>query len=128
MKFNDTLGCQKFDPLRDLVALVGVPTVDGQKTTLSQCGIGLSQRAKAFARAWPAIQLSVLMGEPVDFLLSEVDLPRLGVLDPRIIRSLSWFKPPITSIRTENLEAARCLQHIYWSSRVEDSAINAICR
>jgi hypothetical protein len=44
------------------------------------------------------------MDEPVDFLLSEVDLPRFGVLDPRIIRSLSWIKPPITSIiRTENL-------------------------
>jgi hypothetical protein len=34
---------QEFDP-----ALVdGVPTASGQKTTLSQYGIGLSQRAKA---------------------------------------------------------------------------------
>jgi hypothetical protein len=38
------------------------------------------------------------MDEPVDFLLSEVDLPCFGVLDPRIIRSLSWVKPPITNI------------------------------
>ena len=32
---------------------IGVPTVNGQKTTLSQCGIGLSQRAKAFAMEFP---------------------------------------------------------------------------
>ena len=31
----------------------GVPTVNGQKTTLSQCGIGLSQRAKTFAMEFP---------------------------------------------------------------------------
>jgi len=31
----------------------GVPTVSGQKTTLSRCGIGLSQRAKAFAMEFP---------------------------------------------------------------------------
>jgi hypothetical protein len=31
----------------------GVPTVSGQKTTLSQCGVWLSQRAKAFAMKFP---------------------------------------------------------------------------
>jgi len=35
------------------IAVLGVPTVNGQTTTLSQCGIGLSQRAKAFAMEFP---------------------------------------------------------------------------
>jgi hypothetical protein len=47
---------------------------------------------------------SGLTGERIGFLLSEVDLPRFGVLDPRIIRSLSWVKPPITSIIRSTLE------------------------
>jgi hypothetical protein len=38
---------------------------------------------------------SGLTGERIGFLLSEVYLPRFGVLDPRILRSLSWVKRPI---------------------------------
>jgi hypothetical protein len=73
-------------------ARVGVPIASGQKTTLSQCGIGLSQRAKAFAMEFPAGRVATIVGvrgERVGILLSEVDLPRLGVLDPHIIRSLA---------------------------------------
>jgi len=80
---------------------IGVAIASGQKTTLSQCGIGMSQRAKTFAMNLPAGRVanwSTLRGARVGFLLSEVDLPRFGVLDPRIIRSLARFKPPITSI------------------------------
>jgi hypothetical protein len=39
-----------------------------------------------------------MTGGWVDFLLSEVVLARLGVLDPRIIRNVARVKPPITSI------------------------------
>jgi hypothetical protein len=62
-------------------ALYGVPTVTGQKTTLSQCGIGLYQRAKSVAMllgkaASISANSSALTGERGQFLLSEVDLPR----------------------------------------------------
>jgi hypothetical protein len=100
----------------------GVPTASGQKTTLSQCGIGLSQREKAFTMEFPfevigrvvagrVANSSAPRGERVGFLLSEVDLPRFGMLDPRVIRSLARLKPPIMSIiRTSR--SLKCVRHI----------------
>ena len=97
----------------------GVPTASGQKTTLSQCGIGPSQRAmplrwnspsRLIARVRIAERVAIIVGvrgERVGVLLSEVDLPRFGVLDPRIISSLARVKPPITSIIRNFLELAQ---------------------
>jgi hypothetical protein len=80
-------------------SLQGVPIASGQKTTLRQCGIGLSQRAKAFAMEFPAGRVATIVGargERVGILLSEVDLPRWGVLDPHImnIRMLTYNLTP----------------------------------
>jgi hypothetical protein len=47
----------------------------------------------------------------VGFLLSEVDLPRFGMLDPRIIRSLARVEPPITSIIGTS-RSLMCVRHI----------------
>jgi hypothetical protein len=45
-----------------VAAKIGVPTVSGQKTTLSQCGIGLSQRAGACAKRSKRNAIMILMG------------------------------------------------------------------
>jgi hypothetical protein len=69
-------------------------------------------------------------GELVAFLLSEVDLPRFGVLDPPIIRSLARVKPPITSIRIENLSQSSSVSATHPAGVLgwKDSAISAIWR
>ena len=61
--------------------------VGGQKPTLSLCeSIFLSGKGRCPLLGRPSS--SVLRDERLGFLLSEVDLPRFGVLDSRIIRSL----------------------------------------
>ena len=48
-----------------------------------------------------------MIGGWIGFLLSEVVLVRLGVLDPRIIRNVARLKSPITSIIRTFLELAQ---------------------
>ena len=54
-----------YDRRSDEISLdeVGLPTVSGQKTTLSRCGIGPSQRAKTLAMLLGQAASSGLTGE-----------------------------------------------------------------
>jgi len=66
--------------------------------------------SRLIARVRIAERVAIIVGvrgERVGVLLSEVDLPRFGVLDPRIISSLARVKPPITSIIRNFLELAQ---------------------
>ena len=88
----------------DATAEEGLPTVSGQKPTLSLCGIDLSQAAKADAPAWPAI-----------FVRPEGRASRLPVIGSGCAsfrgarfphyQKCARVKPPITSIiRTAAIE------------------------
>ena len=69
------------------------------------------------------------MGGWIGFLLSEVVLARLGVLDPRIIRNVARLKPPITRIIRTFLELAQYVRATPPGVlRRKDSALVAICR
>jgi hypothetical protein len=59
---------------------IRLPTVSGQKPTLSRCGSDFSQQRRPMRLLWPApVQfVPVLRDERVQILLSEVDLPRFG--------------------------------------------------
>jgi len=46
-----------------------------------------------------------MTGEPVGFLLSEVDLARFGVLDPRIIRSVTGHVSNFQTCTVERFSA-----------------------
>jgi hypothetical protein len=66
--------------------------------------------SRLIARVRIAERVAIIVGvrgERVGVLLSEVDLPRFGVLDPRIISSLARVNPPITSIIRNFLELAQ---------------------
>ena len=60
---------------------------------------------------FPAGRVAIIVGvrgERVGVLLSEVVLPRLGVLDLRIIGSVAWVALPITDIRTALTQLRAC--------------------
>ena len=73
-----------------MLSRAGVPTASGQKTTLSQCGIGPSQRAMPLRWNSPSRLIArVRIAERVAIIVG-VRGERVGVLLSEVICLVSW--------------------------------------